>query len=120
MHKAEHHNEYGKKEVLSPGEASSGSLGSPLGKVLQKETKIGPERKWAKEFIEQIPYDQLEIVTEFLKRVPPEKAEEAARKLFEVIRGISNGVLGSHDPKATLEYCIEQVEKRIEERKKVN
>jgi len=75
-----------------PELAHSGSLGSPLNRVLQKETKITPERRWAKDLIEQIPYEYLGITTEFIKKFPPEQAEEAAKIFFEIIKETFAGV----------------------------
>jgi len=65
-----------------------------------------------RDLINKIPVNQLGIVTDFLKNVPPEKAEETARQLFEKIQGLTNGILRSPDPKAELERCIQEVQKR--------
>ncbi len=99
--------------IRPPSEVSSGPLRSPLNKVLQKETKIPEGKEWVKGLIDEIPVAYLPIVTDFLRRVPPNKAEEAARKLFDVITEMTNGVLRSPNPKETLQECIREAEKRI-------
>ena len=107
-------------EMPPPELAHSGSLGSPLNRVLQKETKITPERRWAKDLIEQIPYEYLGITTEFIKKFPPEQAEGAAKKLLEIIKETSTGILRAPDQKTALKHCIEEAEKRLEQKKKIN
>ncbi len=101
------------KEGFQP-EERSGSLSSPLNKVLQKDTRIPKEKMWVKDLINEIPYRDLPMVTEFLQRVPPEKAEEVAEQLFKKIKEIAGGILHSDDPEATLREVFRQIENRLE------
>jgi hypothetical protein len=98
---------------LPPAVRSSGSLGSSLNKSLQKDTKIPPEKKWIKDLIHEIPHNQLPVVTEFLKNFP-DRPEEAARELFDVIHNMAQGILRSPDQKAALQECLEETKKRLE------
>jgi len=103
----------GGRNEIPPSMLPSTRMGSPLNKMLKKDTRIPEGKEWVADLIREIPVNQLEIVAEFLKKIPPDQAEAAARKLFEIITSLTDGILRAPDQKGTLEYCIHKVEDQL-------
>lgn len=95
-----------------PTETSSGTFRSSLGKALQRDTKIPPEKKWARQLVDSIPQAYLGMATEFVHLFPHE-AEKAAETLFEEINKLPRGVLGAPDQKEALRECIRKATSRL-------
>lgn len=114
MRKEQSNLQSGNQDELPPEMLRSGSMGSSLNKFLKKDTKIPVGKEWARDLIGKIPYDQLEIVANFIKTVPPDQAERAGKELFNIINDMATGILRSPDQKQALEECLEQVKKRLE------
>ena len=84
-----------------------------MDKALQKDTKIPPEKKWIRNFMDSIPHAYLGMATEFVNMFPSDRAEKAAETLFEEINKLPHGVLGAPDQKEALRECIEAAIDRL-------
>ncbi len=92
---------------------SSGDMRSRLDKVLPKDVRITPDRRWASELIKLVPQDLLEKATNFINTFPADVSkEELAHELLDEIKGRPRGILGASDPEIALDDCIAAVKSR--------
>ena len=89
---------------------SSGPLGSSLNKAVHHEY-IPPGEEWVKDLLRRLPSWGQTMVAEFLKTLPPEKVQNAAKMLTELTEGVKN----SPEPKTEIRHIIEQVKASLEE-----